>query len=270
MKKFILLNVMVLAFPLAIQAKTITPANTLQINSPDGLTSVKDLSVSLNVTCRYRAGIFWPESKSCGSKTTPLKVSANGLVNIPETETFSGLRGNSIDNYDVSISVNEGDQYLAVLAARGKSALNDLGQNRRELNILRFNKAEIGISHDGQDFFGSEASKNDKAYVLFSITASTRANNLENVMVISSMNKHLQGLENRNGYAGKVLLKDMKEITVQKSALAYLGNEENINLNVQFNYSVNDSGVHKKMLEGKVVIPATANALNELGTLEIK
>lgn len=268
MKKTILINTLAFILPLSLQAKELFPASTLKINSPDGLTSVKDLSVSINVYCRYKSGIIFPESKTCGSKTQQLKVNEEGVVQIPAAETFSGLHAAKTDNYDVTLSVNEGKNYLAVISARGKDRIKKFAQNKRELNILRFKAGSIAVSHEGQDFFGSELSKNKDAYVLFSIKTNVEQS-FEDVLVVSSLNNFLWSGENKNIYAGKTPLSETKSIEVPATSFAYLGEVEDLKLKVHLNYLIN-TGILKKLFEAKVEIPATNSAIENIGTLDLK
>lgn len=270
MKKIILLNAILLAFPLAINAKIITPASTLKINSPDGLTSIKDLSVSLNINCRYKAGIFFPESKSCGNQTIKLSIDEAGVVNIPKTETFSGLHATKINNYELSLTVNEGEQYLAVLSARGRDAINVFASNKKDLNILRFKEAHLAVAKDGADFFNSELAKKTNAYLLFSISSSITPSTLDGIFVVSSLNNFLKSLENRNPYQGKLLLKDAREIFVPETSLAYLGEEKNIELRVYLSVAEINNGTHELETKAQLSTPATNSALSDIGTIELK
>lgn len=261
---------MILAFPLAINAKTLTAASALKINLPDGLTSVKDLTVSLSVSCRYKSGIIFPEAKSCGFKTTKLSIDDSGIVTIPATDKFSGLHAAKTNNYEISLSVYEGKQYLAILSARGKEAINDFAANKKELNILRFKEAHLLVAKDGADFFNSELAKKENAYLLFSISSTVTPNTFNSLMVVSSLESFISSLENRNPYEGKTLLKDAKELFVPATSLAYLGEEKNIELKVRLSVAEINNGSHDVQTKAELQLPATDSALSAIGTLELK
>lgn len=268
MKKLLALNALCFLLPFAIQAKEITSANTLKVNSPDGLTSIKDLTAKLSVSCKYKSGIFWPENKSCGYKTIDLAVK-DGVISIPATETFPGpyLRNQLIKNYEVTLTVSEGEKYLTSLTAYNEEALKKFSENKRDLNILRFNKATLGLSVDGQDFFGSALSKDEKAYLLISVSPAITESTIYDVLVSSSLSHYLESAENRSDYRAK--LKDMKEIKIPDTILAYLGEEKDLQLKVMIDYSINDV-VQKNGYRGEVVLPAKTDALAELGSVELK
>lgn len=269
MKKILLLNFLALSFPLAVHAKGLTAASTLRVHSPDGLTVLKDLSVTLSVSCRYHSGIFFPEAKSCGSKEINLPISADGLINIPATEKFGGIHARKTDHYEINLAVHDGKQYLAVVAARGQKAIESFSRNKRALNILRLKPASIAVSHAGQDFFGSELAHNKDAYMLFSIRPKVAFDPSEKLLVVSSLDNFLWSRENKNLYAGKVALKDTRSIEVPATSFAYLGEVQDMVFNVGLSYSIN-TGVHTNMFKAAIEIPAKNNALEEIGTLELK
>lgn len=268
MKNLIALALVLL--PFAVHSKVIVPAKTLKVNSPDGLTNIKDLKATLSISCKYKAGIFWPESKSCGYTKQDLTVN-DGLISIPQIETFNkaSYHAQLSKNYDISISVSEGTTHLATLAVYEKEGFKAMANNTRDLNILRFNPAIFAVAVDGQDFFGSDLAKEKDAYVLLSISSSAKKNSLDDILLSSSLTHYLWSAENRNLYAGKGALKDMKDIKMPATVLAYLGEESNLALKVNLSYAIN-AGVHTVKYEARVSVPAQTNALAAIGTLELK
>ena len=256
--------------PLSVHAKILTPANTLKVNSPDGLTQISELTAKFGIVCTYRSGIFWPENHSCGVKNYELPVSADGIVNIPEVETFTGLHGNNANNYDLSLSIYEGKQYLGVMSAYGIDAIAAMAINSKNLNILRFKGASLSVSKDGSNFFGSELALNENAYMLISIRPTTVENKIGEIMVSSSMEGYLESLENKFPYPGKKLLKDAIELKIPDTSLAYLGDQNDIKLKIRLSVDLNEAGSHVEKTKAEITIPATNLALPELANIELK
>lgn len=259
-----------LALPFTVNAQILTPAKILNVKSPDGLTAIKDIKATLTVSCIYRAGIFWPESRSCGSSTQELKVE-NGAISIPQVETFNkaNIHAQFAKNYQISLSVYEGSTYLANLTAYNGDAFKALAKNTRDLNILRFKGAKFNVAVEGQDFFGSELAQDKDAYLFFSVTSSAKENKLDDLLISSSLTHYLWSAENKNLYIGKEALKDLKEISMKDTILAYLGEEKDLSLKINLRYSIN-SGVQAVKFQTNVAVPATPTALSEIGTIDLK
>lgn len=269
MKNLILSSMFMALLPFVSNASEVIPGTSLKLNSPDGLTNVQNLTVKLSTLCRYKSGIFWPETKHCGSKTVDLKVGANGVVAIPAVEKFSGLHGSKTDNYEVSLSVYEGKEYLAIVTARGKEKLKNFKFENRPLSLYRLNAANINVSHDGADFFGSELSKVDRAMLLVSVKDKAEKHDFDDVLVVSSLDS-LWARENFASYEGKKLLKDATQVDLAKLNFAKFNGTANETIIVSAYYSVSNDYAGKSKLNGVAELKLTPSALEEVGTIELK
>jgi len=269
MKNLILSSMFMALLPIAANASDVTSATSLKLNSPDGLTNVQNLTVKLSSYCKYKSGIFWPESKTCGSKTIDLKVGANGVIDIPAVEKFSGLHASKTDNYEVSLSVYDGKEYLAIISARGKERLKRFKFENRPLSLYRLNAANINVSHDGADFFGSELSKVDRAMLLVSVKDKAEKNDYDDVLVVSSLHS-LWARENLASYEGKKLLKDATQIDLEKLNFAKFNGTANETIVLNAYYTVTTDYSKKSDLRGTVELSLKPSALEEVGSLELK
>lgn len=268
MKNLFFSSLVLAALPFAVSASEVTSATSLKLVSADGLTDVQNLTVKLSSACKYRSGIFWPESKSCGHKTVELKVGADGVVQIPAIEKFKGIHAIKTANYDVSLSITEGKEWIAVISAYGKEALPKFKFDKSPLSIYRVNAANINLSYEGADFFGSELSKVDRAMLLVSIKDKNHENKVGEVMTVSPL-KSLWSRENLASYAGKIQLKDTKEIDFKKMSYVKFNATEKETIVVSAHYIVNT--INEKMnLNGSIELPLTPNALEQVGTIELK
>jgi hypothetical protein len=267
MKNLILSALFLAALPFAANSSVVTSATSLKLISADGLTEVQNLTVKLTSGCKYSSGIFWSESKSCGFNTIELKVGADGIVQIPAIEKFKGLHGAKTANYDVSLTITEGKEWIAVVSAYGKEALPKFKFENKPLSIFRVNAANINLSYEGTDFFGSELSKVDRAMLLVSIKDKNYENKINELMTVSPL-MSLWSRENLDSYSGKILLKDTKEIDFKNMSYVKFNSSENetIVLNVHYSNSRNE----KMNLKGSVELPLSPNALEEIGTIELK
>ncbi|MBC7712826.1 MAG: hypothetical protein H7177_05780 [Rhizobacter sp.] len=266
MKNLFLASIL-MTFALAAGASELIPATTLKLNSPDGLTNVQNLSVKLSTLCRYSSGIFWPESKNCGSNTIALKVDADGVVKIPSVEKFGGLHGRSTD-YEVSLSIYDGEEYLAILSARGKDMISKFKFDNKTLSLYRVNAATLNISHDGADFFGSDLSQKDRAMLMISISDKVKKD-YKDVLVVNSLESLAWAKENFASYSGKELLKDAKQIDLKKMNFAKFNGTANETIVVSAYYTVSNDYTNASKLSGSVEVALKASALEEIGTIEL-
>ncbi len=267
MKSFLAISL--LSLTINSYAETLLNSQTLKINSPDNLTKLDDLKISLSVSCKYKSGIFFPESKSCGNKTIELKAQ-NGILKIPSVEKFSGIRGSKADNYDVSLSFYEGDQYLTIVSAYGKEAIKYFNSlNNDEFNILRFEEATLGVSVLGADFFGSDLSKVDRASLSFRINAKKKDNTINEVMITNSLETSWWR-ENFSPYAGKTLLKDETKISLNSSSIGYFSKNAPEKLKINIYYSQFENYSHSVKLKNNLELELIPSALSDLKSIELK
>lgn len=270
MKNLFLASIMATILPFAVSAGELIPGTTLKLISGDGQTDLQGLTVQINSYCKYSSGIFWPESKTCGSKTTELKVAADGTVKIPAIEKFSGLKGSKTDNYEVSLSIYEGKEYLVILHARGKEALKTFNFTNRPLSLYRLNAAEINVSHAGADFFGSPASQVDRAHLFITIDNKKDNNKLGEVLVTTnSGSASIWFKENFNARSDKDLLKDQTSIKLKKLNYAMFNATENEKLTVSVHYGVSNNYSKDVPMSGTVEVALKPSALEDIGTIEL-
>lgn len=270
MKKLLLASVMASVLPFAVSASELIPGTTLKLISGDGQTDLQALTVKVSALCRYSSGIFWPESKNCGHQTTDLKVAADGTVKIPAIEKFSGLKGSKTDNYEVSLSIYEGQEYLAILSARGKDALKTFKFENRPLSLYRLNAAEINVSHDGADFFGSPASQVDRAHLFISIDNKKDNNKLGEVLVVTSAGgSSIWFKENFGARADKELLKDQTSIKLKKLNYAMFNATAEEKLTVSVHYGISNNYSKDVPMNGVVEVALKPSALQDIGTIEL-
>lgn len=270
MKKLFLASVMATILPFAVSASELIPATTLKLISGDGQTDLQALTVKVSTLCKYSSGIFWPESKICGSKTTELKVDADGSVKIPAIEKFSGLKGSKTDNYEVSLSIYEGQEYLAILSARGKDALKTFKFENRPLSLYRLNAAEINVTHDGADFFGSLASQVDRAHLFISINNKKDNNKLGDVLVVTSAgSSSIWFKENFGARADKELLKDQTSIKLKKLNYAMFNASAEEKLTVSVHYGISNNYSKDVPMNGVVEVALMPSALQDIGSINL-
>lgn len=248
-------------------ASLLINSNTIRVHSPDGLTNVSDLRVQLSVLCRYKSGAFSP-SKSCGERSQELKVENNSVI-VPAISKFSGLRARNIDNYQVSISFYDNQQFLTSISARGNQAIGDLNRVKEQFNILRFEEGYIGVVIDGYNFFGSDYSKVDRASLRMFITVGERANLGSQLLIVNPADRSWSR-ENLESYVGKPLLSDAEVIHVPESSFGYFENQAPKEISVSFNYYQLENFSHKIIYKQNIKLPVKPSAFSSIVSIELE
>lgn len=269
MKKSILLASISTLFTFSTMASELIPGTTFKINSADGMTDISKVEAKLTVFCKYKSGIMFPENKSCGSKTTELKVEADGILKIPSIEKFSGLHAKKKSNYDVSVSLYEGKNWLTVISAYGEK-IDNFKFDGQTLQIYRVKSAEIDVVKDGASIFGSELT-NDLNSSMAMYLSTRRDNDYSKPLITSSLiSSSLWSKENRNLYAGKVALKDVKEIKLENLVYASFKAPGTEKVVLDLIFSKLENYTYKKLHSAKLELDLSPTMLEDLKSIELK
>lgn len=264
-----LIAVATLMLSASASAGTVLPPLNLTLASPDGTASVAGLNVTVSVSCSYKEGIFWPESKSCGSAAFEFQTDANGQVQTGAIERFEGWKASKLDNYDVSVIFRAGEKSLFQLAARGKKQIESLSRLNQVLNLVRVEPAVLQVTANGENLFGSGLSKVDRASFFFSIDKPRESESFDDFMIVDSYGSRLTAYENFKSYAGKVQLEDIKELSIPESHMVYVGSVPSITIRTWYSQMRNMS-THEPLFEKRITRPLTSDLLSGLGRIDLE
>ncbi len=256
-------------FSFSLFASELIPATTLKINSADGLINLKDVNAKMSVNCKYKSGLFWPESKSCGNKYFDLKVSENGEIKLPSIEKFSGLKARNKSNYDVSVSIYEGENWLTVIHAYG-DAIDKFRFDDKTLQIYKIRATSLDIIKDGASIFGTELTSDiDSSMRLF--LSGENKNELNEPLVTTSMeSSSLWVRENRNVLQGQTALKDEKELKVDNLIYASFAPLKSEKIELFLGLYKMENYTYKLLYTTKLDLELKPEMLEDLKTLELK
>lgn len=267
-KSFILVSLSSL-LSFSLMASELIPATSFKVNSADGQTDLKNVTAKVSVFCKYKSGILLPENKSCGNKTLDLTLTEDGMIKIPSLEKFSGLHAKKKSNYDISISLYEGKNWLAVISAYGEK-IDNFKFDGQTLQIYKINGSNLDVVKDGASIFGSDLT-NDINSSMSLYLSTGRENDYSKPLITSSMiSSSLWSKENRNLYAGKVALKDEKAISLNELVYASFKPVGSEKVTLDLIFSKFENYTYKKLFSTKIELTLRPEMLEELKTIELK
>lgn len=269
MKNVILASFLALIVTVTIEASDVLPGSTLKLNSADRLTDISKVTVELEIKCKYQTGIFYHTSKSCGYKKSEIAVESDGTVKVPAIQKFSGLHAQKSDNYELSLTISENKEWLVSVDAFGDK-LSKFNFTGKTLSIYRLNGASIAVSYHGADFFGSSYTQEKNATMFLSFESSIKRD-IHDLLIVSNLTgTSLWFKENYASYAGKELLRDVKEIKLENLVYASFAIPSSEKLEISLYYFQAETSGHKNELGAKLELELKHDVLENLGSIELK
>lgn len=258
----------------AAMAKPVFPAKSFRIYTPDSKVIFADLKVNFSVRCQYSSGLFWPTPKSCGNSLQELKVTNDGVIQTPAVETFGGIwNSQKLSNYELSLSVYNGKEFVFSLDARGEDAINQLASLNKIISFLKVNGTTLDVTVNGNPLFGSDLAKVDRAsfmlvtfdpdrvdyskrpaYLMVTMLDGT-INALENFLTLNPPNKSLFE-------ASKIQVKDSYFVTE--------GSLEGRKVGLRAYYSQFQNYEHKDLYSYNQVFPLSSEVLSNLRSINLE
>lgn len=230
---------------------------------------MKNVTAKVSVFCKYKSGILLPENKSCGNKTIDLTLTDDGVINIPSLEKFSGLHAKKKSNYDVSVSLYEGKNWLTVISAYGDK-IDNFKFDGQTLQIYKIKSANLDVMKDGASIFGSELTSDINSSMSLYLSTG-RENDFSKPLITSSMiSSSLWSKENRNLYAGKIALKDEKSISLNELVYASFKAVGSEKVTLDLIFSKFENNTYKKLFSAKLELDLKPEMLEELKAIELK
>ncbi|MDA8130623.1 MAG: hypothetical protein M0011_03855 [Elusimicrobia bacterium] len=148
-------------------AKVLLQAKAVQLQVEQNSVNLADYKARLVVNCMYRSGL-WPQPHVCGSRTVPVEIDGAGRLLIPAIESFDGVQGAKLDNFDVAVYVNSkaDNTMLFALSMQGKAALASYAADNTPVNLLKMNDAVVDVLVEGKPLAGSELAADPDAMLM--------------------------------------------------------------------------------------------------------
>ncbi|OGR64184.1 MAG: hypothetical protein A2X31_13010 [Elusimicrobia bacterium GWB2_63_22] len=199
----------------------LVPGKTIQLIVEQGSLDLADYSAEMTVRCSYKAGLFWPQAKSCGRRELPAALGTGGRLLIPPVEAFEGHQGRDLDNFSVSVVVREkGDAagYLFSMDIRGRKALAAYTSATPVFSILKMDAGLAEVLVEGSPLAGSELSRDPAASLLSFVLVEPRTEESDGIMLVSPLgdNKSFDNLE----YTSAGSLAGLKSLPLAPGVLA--------------------------------------------------
>lgn len=173
-----------------VKGVALVPGKTIQLIVEQDSLDLADYSAEMTVRCSYKAGLFWPQARSCGRRELPAVLEAGGLLVIPPVEAFEGHRGRDLDNFSVSVVVRErGDDagYLFSMDIRGTKALAAYARATPILSVLKMGAGLAEVLVEGSPLAGSELSRDPAASLLSFVLVEPRTEESDGIMLVSPL-----------------------------------------------------------------------------------
>lgn len=173
-----------------VKGGALVPGKTIQLIVEQGSLALTDYSAEITVRCSYKAGLLWPQAKSCGRRELPAVLEAGGSLVIPPVEAFEGHRGRDLDNFSVSVVVREkGDAagYLFSMDIRGRQALEAYARATPVFSVLKMDAGLAEVLVEGLPLAGSELSRDPAASLLKFVLVETGTEESDGIMLVSPL-----------------------------------------------------------------------------------
>lgn len=273
-KVFLLAFVLAFSAGEAANAKQVLAAKSFRLVTPDSDVVLSSLKVNFYVRCEYRSGLFWPEPKSCGSYNKTLTVSNDGVVTTPAVETFSGIwNSQKLDNYEISLSVYNGDEFIFSLNAIGAAAISSLANQNQVISFIKIEGTELDVTAQGAPLFDTELSKRDRASltVVTSEVAGGSKRDIYSYLLVSLFDGGIKSYENmltRN--PPKRDLIDARSVTLKPMYFATEGPLVGKKINLTVTYSQMINYQHLPQYRYSKSFEITNDALKNLRAIDLE
>jgi hypothetical protein len=255
-----------ISFPLMLLATLSLNAFAGNIINPSTLTiksdDVSSLKAKLNVFCDRESLNPLKVSVSCGTFSTDLTVKEDGTVSIPAVAKLKNPYGLNENNYSASIQITNNEKTVASITTHIPVS-KTFNFDGATLYLNRVGESQFGVNIAGQDFFGSEASKKERAYlaVIFNVSEAKsqyRLDTFNQSFVWSASN--LPGVNDG--------LKDATAVNTRSVILATF--DPNAKLAISMIYTDDLTAIKSPSLRFQNVVELKYSALQELGSVELK
>jgi hypothetical protein len=247
----------------------LVPAKNFQIQVEGAPIDLQQFKAVISVSCSYKSGIWWPESKSCGDTSRDLEIQNDGRVHVPAVYKFNHRKGNKSENYDLSVTFHskaEMNDYIGSLNARGKEALNVYAQLPQELYVMKIEGAKFEPSLEGRPLLCSETSKKNDMTLIASLELQRDKNAPYGFLVLSRVNGLFGYFENREYENNPSLSKrDLAELTELTFPGGYLLSVKKLSSQIlTLRISLGEGSAIKKYYQYIANVEANSTTLSQL------
>jgi hypothetical protein len=245
---------------------TLIPAMSFRLDLSQSGLNAAQLKAEYGVSCTYRSGIFWPETKSCGGKSVAAAVNSDGTLSLAAL-TSEGLTRSSLENLSIVVSVKNGDRPVMSFSARGKNEIKQVMANKETIRIYKVAGGKLDIRVNGQDIFNTDWVKVDGGALYASARAESKTQ--EGLRVIGLPLWFDVGGDNRHYTSEERQLKNLKGVVFQDTYLATTTSMDQKTLAIFVRYE-SKAGQGSTVFSTRKTIPLTADGVSRLGTLELQ
>lgn len=200
------------------EGEALIRAREITLRVLEGSVDLSAYYASLEVGCSYKSGLFWPGSKSCGSRTLPAELTADGRLLVPAIEAFDHPRGRYLDNFRASITVrprNDSRACLFSLSMRGREDLKAYAAGELSYDVLLMSGAEPDLLIEGAPFAGSGYATALDGYLLVSLKDD--ATDAPGPMIVTPLSS-VRSFDNRDLEHTREPLAGLRALTLPQAA----------------------------------------------------
>lgn len=253
-----------------VKSGVLVPGKTIQLIVEQGSLALSDYSAEMTVRCSYKAGLLWPQARSCGRRELPAVLEAAGRLVIPPVEAFEGHRGRDLDNFSVSVVVREkGDAagYLFSMDMRGRKALAAYAGATPVFSVLKMDAGLAEVMTEGSPLAGSELSRDPAASLLSFILLEPRTEESDGIMLVSPLGDTVS-LDNRD-FTSAGSLAALKGLPLVPGALVERVNDRR-KLELLTSLKVESPDGNVRFLRSSIEIPKTADGLKNIRRIDLR
>jgi len=252
------------------QGAILVPAKVIQLLLEQNSVDLAGYTAAMTASCSYKAGLFWPQSHSCGRRELPVEITADNRLLIPAVEAFEGLHGRDLKNVSVHIVVRRKDDaagYLFGMTMRGKEALKAYVAERGTFTLLKLDAARVEVLLEGGPLAASPLAKTPGATLLSFVRAERGGGEQEGIMLTTPLEK-TYSFDNRGGGPDRSLA-DFRALQLEGGVLiGKAGGSCKLELVTSLRLEGPDG--ETSFWDSRVEIVKTADGLRQVGQVALK
>ncbi|MDP2866299.1 MAG: hypothetical protein Q8O90_08655 [Elusimicrobiota bacterium] len=249
----------------------LVPEKTIQLLVERNSVNLADYSAEMSIRCSYKAGLFWPQTHSCGKRELPVEIAAGDRLLIPGIEAFDGPKGRDLRNFAVSVVLRKkGDNdggYLFSMSVRGKEAIDAYVREKSAFSVLKLDAALVDVLLEGRPLAGSELSKDPNASLLSSVSIWHSGGEPAGIMLVTPLTGtysfYNQGNSSEGPLAGFKGLSLNGGVFVEKAG-------EMRKLELVTALRLEEASGETSFWRSRVEIQKTADGLKRIGRVDLK
>ena len=251
------------------KGEALIPAKAIQLLVLQDSVDLSAYTAEMSVRCSYKAGLIWPQSRSCGRRELAAEITSDNRLLIPAVEAFEGFRGRDLKNFSISVVVrgkNDESGYLFSLSARGKEALKAYAAEKNAFTLLKMAPARVEVLLEGLPLSDSPLAKDPRAS-LMSFVSIVRGAEPPGIVLTTPLEENYS-FDNRGGNADGVLA-DLRDLRLDGGVLVEKAGEA-AKLRLVTRLRLEGPEGETTFWDHRVEIEKTADGLAGVGRADLK